>query len=297
MQRTGQISLYSNAYISEDSISRSDIIWSTSTCTSNSRHTPRFLSANTANRTSTISWRDCPVSNIFATTAVFQFLSFFCQSLGKEMAFRYCSDLHPFDCYWSWSSFYTRIVSITKIIPTVIGPCVNSGGGGEALGIPFALYPSVLGCRLVRAVCSLVLICLHILYCSSSRVPKGSGVLVSMDVTVVWGGQRSCTVRDHLPLSLSFQTPPRWTTQCPPRLCCSRWDIRIRTPIWVRSPTPTSSSRPEKSSTSTPPWRQSVSAVPPLSSSAFLFLPDLSLSPFFLLLFLFFRSLFFHLHS
>lgn len=129
------------------------------------------------------------------------------------------------------------------------------------------------------------LMCLHILCCSSSRVPKG--ILGLTDVAMVGVARRSCTVCNHVPLCLRFQTPPRWTTPCPPRLCCSRWATHTRTPTWARSATRTNSSRPAKSSTSMRPWRRSVRAFP--LASLLLSVPSRSLAPqLFLPLFLFF---------
>lgn len=97
-------------------------------------------------------------------------------------------------------------------------------------------------------------------------------------------------------LSLHFQTLPRWTMQCPPPLCCSRWVIHIHTPTWARSPTPMNSSLLAKSSTSTPPWRLSVSAILFLPSlPTFLFFPDLSFQLCCALFSIFIISLFLHL--
>lgn len=85
MNISQQISLHPGAYISEGSVPRSGIIWSTCTCTLNSGPTPRFLSANAANHTkSPISWWDCPVSSFLASIGVFSMFSMFAHLLAKE---------------------------------------------------------------------------------------------------------------------------------------------------------------------------------------------------------------------
>lgn len=119
------IFLHPGAYISEGLVPRSGIIWSICTCTWNSAPTPRFLSTNAANHTYTISWWDCLVSSFFASIGIFS--SFQClpvswQRNGFSLLFRLAS---PW-LLWSWSSSYSDIVSIIKVIPTAPSPVART---------------------------------------------------------------------------------------------------------------------------------------------------------------------------
>lgn len=137
----------------------------------------------------------------------------FCQSLGRGVA-SHCSDLHFFGCYWSWSSFYTYVVSITRASPAVIGLTLNWGRWKCSRCICALPHPSS-AARQWWLQSWLMPLYQSILGCSPSRVSRGWGVLVLRGVAMVGMGRSSCPVDDHLLLFSSLSDTTQMNNAVP----------------------------------------------------------------------------------
>ena len=150
--------------------------------------------------------------SVFARLVLFSPFNF-CQSLGRGVA-SHCSDLHLFGCYWSWSSFYTYVVSIARASPVVIGLMLNWGRWKCSRCICALPHPSSTA-RKWWLQSWLMPFYLSLLGCSPSRVSRGWGVLVSRGVAMVEMGRSSCPVDDHLLLFSSLSDTTQMNNAVP----------------------------------------------------------------------------------